>query len=338
MSKETLEWLNTMTLIGNTDNRGNAWHYRAEDQGDEPNHYAGAIPVADVVRRLFFWEPITAPLSVSYLTEDGVQTITDESRKVIVRPDTRTILGAFKDGYEVHGYEEWLLKNVSSILGDTLGISSAGLLKGGAVAWVEVSVPDTITTPEGVAFRPNLLACTSLDGTLATTYKRTVTATVCDNTLSMALGEKGQVVKYKHTRNSQAKIKDARDALAMVHQAEEDFTGIVKALCETAVTDEVWRAFLDIHVPMPEDEGRGRTLAANKRAAFKNLYTNDVRVSPWAGTAFGVLQADNTYRHHVQPIRGTIRAERNAFHALNGTTDEGDALALANLTRALESV
>ena len=33
MSKESLTWLNTNTLIGFTDKRGNAWHWRAEEQG-----------------------------------------------------------------------------------------------------------------------------------------------------------------------------------------------------------------------------------------------------------------------------------------------------------------
>jgi hypothetical protein len=32
-------------LIGFTDKRGHAWHYRPEEQGDEPNHYPGAIPL-----------------------------------------------------------------------------------------------------------------------------------------------------------------------------------------------------------------------------------------------------------------------------------------------------
>ncbi len=52
--------------------------------------------------------------------------------------------------------------------------------------------PTTITTPEGVEFRPNLLATTSFDGSIATTFKRTVTATVCDNTRELALAEKAQ--------------------------------------------------------------------------------------------------------------------------------------------------
>ena len=48
-------------------------------------------------------------------------------------------------------------------------------------------MPDTIATPDGVTFRPNLLATTSFDGSIATTYKRTVTITVCDNTRELWL-------------------------------------------------------------------------------------------------------------------------------------------------------
>jgi len=56
MSKEALKWLNTQTLIGFTEKRGNAWHYRVDLQSAEPNHYPGPVPVEDV-RRPFSWEP-----------------------------------------------------------------------------------------------------------------------------------------------------------------------------------------------------------------------------------------------------------------------------------------
>ena len=48
MGMETTEWYNTQILVGMTDQRGNAWHYKKDAQGDEPNHYAGAIPVEDL--------------------------------------------------------------------------------------------------------------------------------------------------------------------------------------------------------------------------------------------------------------------------------------------------
>ena len=71
MSAETSTWLNTRTLIGFTDQRGHAWHYRSSDQGDEPNHYPGAVPIDDVRRRLFDWNATTADVFAEYLTNDG---------------------------------------------------------------------------------------------------------------------------------------------------------------------------------------------------------------------------------------------------------------------------
>src|SRR4051812_36581484 len=112
----------------------------------------------------------------------------------------------------MHQCDEWLLTTVANILDDDLTISSAGLLREGAIAWVEVSVPESITTPEGDTFRPNLLATTSFDGSIATTFKRTVTDTVCDNTREIALAEHGQQYEVKHSKYSRARLADARAA------------------------------------------------------------------------------------------------------------------------------
>ena len=80
MSNESMSWLNTNTLIGFTDERGNAWHWRAEEQGDLSNHYPGAIPLDDVENRLFHWEAESRRLAVevpadvgsmTHLSEDG---------------------------------------------------------------------------------------------------------------------------------------------------------------------------------------------------------------------------------------------------------------------------
>ena len=67
MSNETITWLNQNTLIGFTDNRGNAWHYKQAAQGQEPNHYPQAIPVEDVRRRLFNWQAVSRPLFVAWM-------------------------------------------------------------------------------------------------------------------------------------------------------------------------------------------------------------------------------------------------------------------------------
>jgi phage/plasmid-like protein (TIGR03299 family) len=341
MSRETLEWLNNNTLIGFTEKRGNAWHHRASDQGAEPNHYVGAVPVEDVTRRLFAWDAVAVPIGVDVSGPLGTATATYKTvanRKAILRSDNLELLGIFADGYESHDYREWLINSVSTILDDGLAVGSAGLLRKGGQAWVSVEVPDTITTPEGVQFRPNLVAATSHDGTLATTFKRTVTNVVCDNTLAAGLGETGQQLKIKHSRYSGLRIAEAREALAIVHQVADDFAAEVTALCEITVTDKAWSAFLDAHVPMPEQPGRAATLADSQRQELTRLWSSDFRAAPWKNTAFGVLQAVNTFGHHYATVRGANRAERNMSNAITGKTEAADQAAMRTLTKVLANV
>ena len=319
MSKETMQWLNQNTLIGFTDERGHAWHYRASDQGQEPNHYPGAIPLEDVRRRLFHWEAVEGTVTATVITDDGVLSVTDPTRKAIVRPDTEAILGLFKTGYVMHQPSEWLIDNVAYLLDDTLSCGSAGLLRGGAVAWVQIEVPETITTPEGVAFRPHLTAATSFDGSLATTYGRAVTATVCDNTLSLAIRSMGdQKLKVRHSRYSNLKLESAREALAIVHETADEFSKQVADLCAITVTDKQWAKFLDEVNPIPKDDGRAKTIAQGKRDRLTGMYDHDARVAPWRGSAFGVVQAINTWAHHEQSFKGDDRGERNMTLAVMG--------------------
>jgi phage/plasmid-like protein (TIGR03299 family) len=334
MSRETPQHLNTNVLIGNTAQRGHAWHYRAAEQGGESNHYPGPIPIADVQRRLFHWQAESRRIaqetpadaaSMSHLSDDGspMRWSVIEGKQAIARSDNDHPMGIFATGYQMHQYDQWLLGTVANILDDDLCISSAGLLREGAIAWVEVSVPESITTPEGVTFRPNLLATTSFDGSIATTFKRTITDTVCDNTRECALAERGQQYKVKHSRYSQLRLTDARDALAMVYTLADEFAAEIRQLCETTVTDRQWRAFLNAHVPLEEGhgrslEGRAATRARLKRAALVALYRHDPRCAPWAGTAHGVLAAVNTYEHHENIVRGATRAERNMLRTITG--------------------
>ncbi len=348
-----MNWLNTNTLIGFTDKRGTAWHWRAQEQGGQSNHYPGPIPLADVQERLFHWTADSRRIAVEVPAEACTTTHSDdglpmrwavvEDRQAICRSDDTEgkAMGIFGHGYQRHQYREWLLTSVADLLDDDLAISSAGLLRGGAIAWVEVSMPETITTPEGVSFRPNLLATTSFDGSIATTYKRTVTDTVCDNTRELALAEQGQEFKVKHSRYSHAQLGPARQALAMVHSLAHDFAHEVAQLCQVHVSPSRWAGFLDSHISRTDSTGqqlvgRSRTMADNKRDTLMTLYRSDPRVSPWTGTAHGVLQAVNTFEHHAGVVRGD-RAERNGLKAITGDIGRLDRQTWHTLQTVLDS-
>ncbi|MET9470462.1 MULTISPECIES: DUF932 domain-containing protein [unclassified Streptomyces] len=343
MSRETLTWLNTNTLIGFTDKRGKAWHHRAGSD----NHFTGAVPVEEVERRLFSWEAMEVPmyipadhashatLTMTAIREDdpAPKYAQAPGRKAIVRSDTWQVLGAFKEGYLPHQPKQWLLDNIANILDDELSIGSAGLLKGGAQAWVSVEVPDTIKTPEGVEFRPNLIGCTSFDGSLATTYKRIVTNVVCDNTMNAGLNEQGQQFKVRHSSKSLKRITEAREALAIIHTVGDEFSAAVAKLCAEDFTDREFERLVREHLAPVEDNDNVRTKnnARQKRGELLRMWRSDVRVAPWRGTKFGAYQAVNTWQQHEAKIRSSNRAERNMGHTLTGKWETADNETLSML-------
>lgn len=359
MSQETARWLNTQTLIGHTDKRGHAWHYRAEQQGAESNHYPGSVPVADVQRRLFGWQAQSRPLYVKIpcevdqlevaagIDEDGVpfRYVEVPDRQAITREDAGIpdVLGIFAGGYTRHQYGEWLLEQVSTIVSDELGIGSAGLLRRGGVAWVSFEVPDTITTPEGVAFRPNLLAATSHDGSLSTTYARVVTNVVCDNTMSAALAEGDQRVRVRHSRYSRLRLGQARQALAIVHTIGVDFAAQVAELTRLRVSDRAWQVFLDAHAAPPEGAApsRARALAEKKRDTLARLWSHDARVAPWRGTGFcipwGRRSRASSGRRWPSRRRRHQVDERHAEHADESVKPEHTYVASSLLDHADEA-
>lgn len=333
-----------MTLIGHTDKRGNAWHYREADQGTEPNHYPGAIPADDVRRRLFSWEAVEGTAETSILTNDGFMYIRDDSRKAICRPplafgpdDPGAIFAYFKQGYQAHGYGEWLINNVFGIIdaSSDMGIGSAGLLRDGAQGWASIELPDSVKTASGVEFRPNLLAVTSLDGSLATTYQTVCTNVVCDNTMAMAMSEDSAKAKIRHSKYSHLRTNEIRDTLQIIHTMTDEFTSQVERLTNTAVSEGDWNMFLESLVPVANlEEGRALTMATNKRAELQTLYDHDDRVSPWKDTAYGVLQAVNTHAHHIAGSDKN-RIARNTERAITGKVSELDRGTLATLNSIL---
>lgn len=323
MSSETREWLATNTLIGMTERRGNAWHWR---KGDD-NHYTGGIPVQEVRDRLFGWPAVTGTVSATALTDTGVLRSDATDKKAVMHGRTGEILGIHGSTYKIHQYDQWLIDNVATLLDADLVIGSAGVLQGGRKAWVQIELRDTLEVA-GEQLRPFLTAATAHDGSMATSYVTGAIRTVCDNTLSAALHVADTSFKVRHSTNSLSKIGKARDALGIVHQVAEEFEDEVKALTSRVVTDAQWKEFVERYSAPSSNTERSKSMAQTKVSQLNRLYRYDERVAPWAGSAWGVLQAVNTYGQHVKTVKGTTRDQRNQLNALNGTIRKEDQAAL----------
>ena len=149
---------------------------------------------------------------------------------------------------------------------------------------------------------------------------------MCDNTLSAALETVDTRVKVRHSRNSLDKLAQVRDALGIVHQVADQFTAQVERLTNQPVNDALWTRFLAAYCGTDDTKASKRALTTRREQAsqLNRLWNHDQRVTPWRGTAYGVLAAANTYAHHIAPVRGATRAERNAERLVTGKVDDLD--------------
>lgn len=330
MTNETIQDLRNNIRVGFTEKRGRAWWANPEHK-DDGSHFEGPVPET-VARDLIGWEPLEGPVQTTFLSADGVTTVTDPTKKMYVNPRTMTSVGVTGTRHRAHNYAETLI-DVPEILADgKLGIGSVGTLNKGGRAFVQYELPENIDAGKNVKFRPFLTAATSLDGSLATTFLRGFQVVVCDNTLAMALGERGRSeYRVRHTTNSRVNVHDARTALGLIEQAADAFQAEVQALVNEYVSDEKWKKFLDELVPVPDKEGHSKTIAENKRRELDRLWKFDDRVAPWANSAWGVLAATNTYMNHIATVRNTSRDERRVSKLIDGSIAKADQHALAVL-------
>lgn len=383
MSLETREDLQRNFLIGNCKNRPRAWHndpaLRAA-LGLEDNHYDDPIPYAEVTRRLFNWKALSVPkanlIPVSKAdanwfyetikldrngepvrdkeTGEFVKVVvpvrvspTDEQG--IVRSDTGEHIATHSKKYRIHDYESWLLQLQSNVIGDTLTVLGAGLPKRGAQAYVQVALPDTCKDDTtGIEFLPYIMASTSLDGTLPTTFSAQSLLVVCDNTRNMALRSaerSGRIYKAKHTSKSldENKITEVRQALGIIHKTADDMIAEFHELAAIPVTRRQVIKVLDIILPLPkEDEASQRsiTIQTNKRDSFLDVYNDrdpetKGMMDNQQGTALGLIQGFNTWNTHVKSVKGS-RFERNMERAISGEIGDFDIEVMQALATVLD--
>lgn len=339
MSAETIEWLQKNVLIGDCDVHGNPWHSGdvKVTVGDSTNLYPAAVPVKRV-RQLFDFPVIASPVQFELpaIVEDGKETqaaqLITTDRVAVAHGRTGALFGVFADSYVIHPYEAALLENIAKIVSESAGdlhIDSAGLLAGGAEAWLSISTTGLLTTPQGVEYFPHIIASTSHNGTLATTYKAVNTMIVCDNTRANALSEKTPGMKIKHTKYSAGKLTEVANALGLLNVASDNFAAEVALLCAQPVTDAQWHEFVKVIAPITDDTKKaGVTRAEALRELLTSLYVGDPRCEQWHGTAFGALQAVNVFDLWERGTRGAadgldkmVKADRVRREAITGKLD-----------------
>ena len=127
-----------------------------------------------------------------------------------------------------------------------------------------------------------------------------------------------------------------REGLGLqLSQAGETIATGIENLLKVDVSGGEFTQWLDKTESLVDDKGeaktgRSLTMVTNRRDEKIRLWTKDEKVAPWAGTGFGILQLDNTYRTWNQTVKNVDggRLERNYSNAAFGVSAKADTEAL----------
>lgn len=233
------------------------------------------------------WEVFESALT--YQSMKGLHTFPD--RRVLFRSDNQEPLSIISSDYHIVQPGEVLefFRDVTTLNG--FEMSAAGTLFGGKRFWATANVGKSLKAVDDDVIDGQLLLVTSVDGTLATQAKFVSTRVVCNNTLTIALGESGKRAARK-THASSWDAKEFKVDLGLIDAGWETFNDNIKKLVDFKVSDGFAQNFFqnkfynkDVLI---QDQGIG---AIKKVNTLMDLYRAGTGAEYSTGTAYGILNA-----------------------------------------------
>lgn len=221
---------------------------------------------------------------------------------------------------------------------------SAGALGNGERIWVMARVPGADIQIAGTDDKSlsYLLVATSHDGSLSYLARLTSIRVVCQNTLSIALNQAGNVFKVKHTKNADARLATAKETMQGFAKDAKDLNEKLNALATRKMTKDSMTAILERLFPNGKKEEKHNTRRENVLADVLKMYeVNDNDVFPTIrGTAYNLLNAVTEWTDHIRGFRqtesrkGMNESQIRAENAMFGTGDKLKTEALEVILQA----
>ena len=243
--------------------------------------------------------------------------ISQESESFVVyRSDTKKELGICSDRYQIVQPAEVVEFYRDIVDSQGFKLETMGCLDGGKRIWALAKT--------GADFRVNgtidevgtyLLLATSFDGSLATVSRFTSVRTVCQNTLTMGLSEKGNKVSVSHsTKFDSAKVKEELGIYEKITaQMNEEVNEMAK---RTMKDSEAMRFIIDIlegkNAKLEDISTRNMNIIQNVYGLFKGNGKGSTLQSA-EGTLWGAVNAVTEYIDHNVKSRSDNNRLRSAW-------------------------
>lgn len=273
------------------------------------------------------WEVDLAPLTADVGFE--VLEVPDTFATYRVKEGRSEVLGVVGDNYTpVQNRELFRFGEALVSTGEAMW-ETAGSLRGGRVVFATASLNREVVVA-GDKHIPYLVMASSHDASMAMKALLTPVRVVCMNTLRLSLSRARSAYTIRHTPNVGQYVAQAREALQLSWTYLDGFEAEVNQLIDQTVTDRQWNELISTLIPdLETDSKRKATNVEQRRSDITQVYRTDPACRPWAGSAWGALNAVNTWELWQSPIRQTegvtrwhgndtqaIRLDRQAMHLL----------------------
>ena len=157
-----------------------------------------------------------------------------------------------------------------------------------------------------------ILLTNSHDGTNSLTLQHVAVRVVCQNTLSMALGTKSNVIKIRHTKTYKNKVEEAQRVLKLIDGYYGDLQAVLTAMDKVEMNAPTALAFLETLVPDNEDSKRN-TRTENVREEILTLFHKGA--GNLGKTRYDMIQGVSDFVDHNRSIRVSDGDAREARFA-----------------------
>jgi len=213
-------------------------------------------------------------------------------QKVLYRSDTRLPLSVVSKRFQVVQPGQILEFYRDLTANSGFELETAGVLREGRKFWALARTGQSTTLKGRDKVDGYLLLATACDGTLATTAQFTSIRVVCNNTLSIALGNATGAIKVLH--RSQFDPGVMKRQLGITISSWDGFVARMKALSERPVDPDSVEGLLSRVLTYTGPDGKRTVVNEQAMVNVRSLYEGGGRGALMAssrGTAWGLLNS-----------------------------------------------
>lgn len=277
----------------------------------------GSAHEALITAGLAGWKIRKVPMTGTEITSDGVTTIDNPDKVMLVRTDPTTgatrYLSTVGRKYGVHQNE------AGAAVLDTLvaesgarGTGFAGEIEDGCKTFVTIELPTTMYVDGVDALQLHLVVFNSHDGGTAFRVMIVPFRPFCANQQNVAIRDHVSCVSIRHTSKSEINVEEIRGKLGLLYNYSSAFEREARRLLRTEMTKNEFDNLIREVWPV-KDNAPVRTLnnARRRTGALTRLWTSAQTQAPIRGSRWAAFQAVTEYLDHQAPAKNLdVRANR----------------------------